>query len=440
MTRLTRSAGTRCLRWLVLPATLTALAALTAGAQEAPSSQERNAFDRYRSGAEPVGKDGKPLFEKYAKFYAAALTASETQRPGAPKGFSWLIDDLDKRLHVPQHNSPLAPVFYSRLKPEQRPFVDEFGKACVEAFEPATRSANPLVRVNAVRMIAEVARSGHDGAAEVCLKVLAKADESDGVKFYALQGLKNLFLIVPESQFPTKSIFQKDDTGVLPPLEQRSIQALIDFIVRQPTGEPSADDVDAHFYVRREAVRGLALVRVQEVRNRNAVVNRPALTLLKVARGDGLTPKSATDQGPDLRSAGERIEAVIGFSNLFPPRGNREMNIDYAAYHVGRALQDIAQLYQPGNTMTSTPWKTSMQRLRDALTNWQTRSADMKLDGANLIKSLLDAADRDVLQPIEQAQAGTPPNPVTMGEWAKQNQPKSKSLFKSDEKTTITLP
>lgn len=440
MIRLTRSAGTQCLRWLVIPATFVVVAALSAVAQDQPNTSDRNQFDKYRSGAEAVGKDAKPVFDKYAKWYASRLAAADKLPPGADQGFSFWVNDLAKRLQVASHNTPGEPLFYSRLRPEQRPFVDEFGKACVEALEPATQSGSLAIRINAARMISEVCRSGCADAADACLKILAKPDESDAVKLYALEGLRNLFYIVPDPQFPMKSVFQKDDSGSLTPLEQKSIQALGDFVFRQPAGDLSADDVDAQFYVRRAAVRGLALVRVQDVRVKGAVTDQPALKLLKVARGDGLNPKSNTPEGPDYRSSGERIEAIVGFCNLFFPKTHRDFNIDYAVYHVGQAMHDIALLYKPNDAMTSTAWKVSAQKLREGLNTWHDRAAAAKWQDALMIKNLLDAVDLNVLQAIEQAQAGTPPNAAAVREWVQQNKPKSDRLFKNDPKSTISIP
>jgi len=436
------------LRWLILPTALTALAALSASAQDAPNQADRSKLDDYRFGRVAVSADAKAVFDKFNKYDAARLGMSETQRPGAPQGMSWVVSDLDKRLLVPGHNSFNGNLYYSKLgsgDPKvaelQRKYIDEFGKSAVEALQgPALQNGNPLVRLNATRMIAEVCRSGYDGAAEVCLKVLAKPDENDGVKFYAVQGLKDLFYILPDPNNLDKSIFQKDNTGQLTELERKCIQALTDFVFRQPPAESDPQDADGAFYVRREAVRGLALVRVQQVKVRGAIQTRPALSLLKVARGDGLNPPSNTPQGPDFRSTGERIEAVVGFCNLLQPRSDQDMNLDYAVYHVGRALQDIATLYQPNSNATSTPWKASTQRLRDALTAWQARSAEWKLQGNPLVRELLAAAERDLLKAMEEGNQANMPNAADFGQWVQQHRPASKSLFKSDDKTTIGVP
>jgi hypothetical protein len=64
----------------------------------------------------------------------------------------------------------------------------------------------------------------------------------------------------------------------------------------------------------------------------------------------------------------------------------------------------------------------------------------MKLDNAKLVKELLDAADRDILQPIEAGAQANLPNAAALGQWLQQHMAKSTSLFQSDPKSTIGIP
>ena len=212
MSILTRRAGTRCLR-LLLSMTFTMLATQSGRAQEAPNSDDRNKLEQFRAGSIKP-EDAQAACDKTARWYAARLADQKTRESGDNPGESALIKELGTRLGLPLPNSDQGSTDYAR-HPDRKPFIEEFGKALVKALEgPATQNANYIVRINAMRMVAEVGRAGYDGAAELCVKVLAKPDENDAVKFYALQGLKNLFYIVPEKEFPQKTIFQKDNTGV----------------------------------------------------------------------------------------------------------------------------------------------------------------------------------------------------------------------------------
>jgi hypothetical protein len=413
-------------------------------AQEVLKPDQRNKLDDFRAGRAQFSPEIKEICDKAAAGYVARLSDSNYQRSGAERGMSYWVHDLAQRLGLPDHGSANVSTYYTRLPAERKPFIEEFGKSLVAALQgPATSGGNPLVQINANRMLAEVCRAGYDGAAQVCLRVLAKPDASDAARFYALQGLKNLFAIIPEKDSPPeKTVFQKDNTGQLSPLEKDCIKALIDFVFRQPPADLPPQQVDALFYVRREAVRALALVRVQQVKkDTKTVMSRPALALLKVARGDGLNPPSSTPQGVDVRALGERLEAIIGFCNLVPPRGDRDMNVDYAAYHIGRAIQEFAPLYRANDKSTSTPWKLQIIFLRDALQNWSKRSREMKgIENAQMIQDLLDIVDRDVLKAIEENKEESRPDVQNLDQWLRANPPKSKSLFKDDPTTTVNLP
>jgi hypothetical protein len=446
MITLARRTGTRCLRWLMA---LTALAVVSAGAvraQESLKTDDRNKLDNFRAGnPDKLTPDLKEVCDRAARYYAARLVDQKTREAVEGRGESRLVNDLIQQLGLTPHNADRAAGNeYSRL-PQRRPFVEEFGKSLVATLEgSATKGGDPIIQINANRMIAEVCRAGYDGAAEVCLKVLAKPDANDAAKFYALQGLKNLFAIMPnpgtrdDPGIPEKTVFQKDNTGNLSPLEVRCIQALIDFVFRKPTAELSPQDADVQFYVRREAVRALAWVRVQQAKEKGKVVSRPALALLRIARGDGVNPPSMTPQGSDVRAAGERFEAIIGFCSLVPPRTDRDMNIDYAVYHIGRAIQDLTPLYKVNSRDTSTPWKTEAIWVRDALNTWKTRAVNLQ-DGKK-IQDLYDVVERDILKPMEESKEDSHPDATNLDQWLKANPPTSKSLFKNDDKTTINAP
>jgi hypothetical protein len=444
-----RKAGTRCLRWLFLSSVLAAMGVSSATAQEGLKPDERNKLDAFRLDGAKYSPEVQEVCDKAARWYAK-MANEYSLRTGNQLGESWLVNDLIQRLGLPAHNTVAAgPEYYSNHL-ERKPFIEAFGKSLVTALEvPALQGGNEVVRISAARMIAEVCRAGYDGAAEVCLKIIAKQDEneamkSEAVRFYALQGLRNLFAILPsppkpgDPGIPEKTIFQKDNTGTQPPLERKSIQALIDYIFRQPA-EVSPQDVDAILYIRREAVRALALVRVQQVRDKGKVECQPALALLRIARGDGLKPTSITPQGtPDMRAVAERLEAVIGFCNLIPPKTDRDMNVDYAVYHVGRAIQELAPLYKFGSKDTSIPWKVMVLRLREALNNWKDRSMQMaNIQNKEMIGALIAIIDLDILKPIEEAKVDAVPNPAPLDQWLKTNLPKNKALFKSDEKSRV---
>jgi hypothetical protein len=432
-----RRAGTRCPRWLVLASAILVATGSSARAQDVTIRQEdRNRLDEYRGGAKPPGDPAsKEIFDKFARYFVAKLNDSEWQKgTDQSKNMSELVRQLDRALQILPLTSFTWPQHYAKLSANQKQYVDEFGKVLIAALErPALSASKPIVRINATRMAAEVARSGYDGAAELLLKILDKPEETDGyresARFYALQGLHFMFEIVPDPNAPEKTVFQKKNAVQLPPLEQQSIKAIIDYIMRKPITDPNIP-VEAQQYIRREAIRALGHVRVQSVKAgpANAVVARPALVLLRIAQGDGISPPP---------TAYERARAVIGFCQLVPDR-DRDMQIDYAAYHVAQALAEIAQPYVRDSKDQSLPWKDIAQLLRDGLDTWGKNAATNLLPNNQLIPNLRNTADANVLQALEAGAAGIAPNlPVLQG-WADSNKPASTSLFKSDQSTTVT--
>jgi hypothetical protein len=90
---------------------------------------------------------------------------------------------------------------------EQIEFADEFGKAVGEAAAVVlAQSAKPIERINAVRLMAIVARVPAPALADPLVAVVNNPKGSDAEKLYAFQGLRNL-LDQPDPNDPTRHIF-----------------------------------------------------------------------------------------------------------------------------------------------------------------------------------------------------------------------------------------
>ena len=145
-----------------------------------------------------------------------------------------------------------------KVSESQKDFIQVFGKACVERLRTILGTPEKpskyemLVRVNATRLLALLAKSGYEETADVAVEIIENPKESDGVRFYCFQALKNLFSAY-NPDFPEKSVVSK------PARELKAVLALIHYITRTPplTAETPADELDALRYVRREAIRRL---------------------------------------------------------------------------------------------------------------------------------------------------------------------------------------
>src|SRR4051812_18474583 len=123
MIRTLRLFGLRGPRQLVLTAAILALTSpvfaqdKSSRDEQKPSREEMARFDQLRQGSQPVGASDKDLLDKVAKYYASRLLEPSVQKDG----MSQAVRDVEKRL-LPQNP-------YLRMNPEQRKFVDEFGRA-----------------------------------------------------------------------------------------------------------------------------------------------------------------------------------------------------------------------------------------------------------------------------------------------------------------------
>jgi len=437
MSRILRRAGAACPRWLVLAICLTGLAVGSAVvAQEKlqrPNSDENSKFESFRQGNAPViiennkgdTEQNRQVLDKFARYYVLRLNASTTKN-----------EDY-RQIHEEAARRMMLPAKWGQLNAQHRQFISEFGKAMISHLQGlALNSAKPQVRVNAAWMAAEVGKMGYEGAAELYIKILEKEDMNDAVKLYALKGLGNLFKIVPDPIVPAKTVFQQNNRGELPPLERQAIKTLINYIERKVdvTESMRPDEIDALRYIRREAVRALGHVRVQTVKNLGQVESRPAFVLLKVARNDIplLWP-----QGWDLSNQPptEQLDAIIGFCQLQPDINVRDLNLDYAVYHMGRAIQAVAE-YRVGHLRdTSVSWKAAGGWLRDALDTWKTTSNNLKIQDAKLISDLIDKCDINIIQPLENGIEGNAPNLQPLVQWLDATPSRSTTLFKNDPAT-----
>lgn len=395
-------------------------------AQNLATNEERNSkLSEYSSGQKAVDADGRKLFERVANYYAAQLTDANVQRDR----LSSVIGDLERKF-----NRPSIPEEFFRVNGNRRTFNEEFGKALAVAVEPVLlENTKPIARINAARMLANgPCKAGADAVAETLLKCLANPQESDAVRYWALKGLGNLLVLVPEQQFPARTVFQKEAVLELPVLEQRVVLALVAFIERKNElkDDMLEEEKYAFNYVRREAIQALGHVRVQTVKDQGVVKARPALTLLRAARRE--LPAPAV-------SIGEQLDAIIGFCQLLPDR-DRDLQLDYAVPHIAEACADAGQFYIATKGGMDVPWKVTAVRIRDSVDQWYRINEEQKIAGAIRIRQLGDNLQQNLLLPLEQAAAAVAPNLPAIRAFAARIRADAPtvSLFKSDPTTVVT--
>jgi hypothetical protein len=241
-----------------------------------------------------------------------------------------------------------------------------------------------LARVNGARILARLAKAGQEETADLLAETVADPQQNDGVKYFAFQGLRELFA---QANQPNPTIFQgkagKEREG-------RCLEALVNAAGRNV---PGADDLpreerEGMRVVRREALHALAMNRRPGITNdKGALVLRPAQVLAQAARADGVIPEPRLD---------ERVEAAIGLARQ-SPKAFDGYQADYAAYQLAWFTADFGRASNAG---TKELWKTSAARLIEAFEGMKTETGALK-DGKNIAEfldkslSVLKTIERD---------------------------------------------
>jgi hypothetical protein len=292
---------------------------------------------------------------------------------------------------------------------------------------------NIAVRINATRMLSVVAQIGADEVAAPAIAIIEDAKESEAVKRWALETLKNIFAYVPEPSVAEKSAFRPQTKAD----ERKAIQVLCDFVLRTPNIEgKSQEEINTYHYNRVVAVRALGHVRMHRVRFQEQVMAKPGWVLLKVANRDGLVPV------PELK---ERSEAIYAFTQLFPvTRANvdRQIDMEYAADRLTAAILDIvtAKVNPPQSLALqsmSVQWPYIFALWSLGLEEWQKNVTDSQLNGAGAVRTTYARIKADLLDPLRSNAAGVTPDIQNFQAWFVANRTKATQLYTDDPSSKV---
>jgi hypothetical protein len=269
-------------------------------------------------------------------------------------------------------------------------------------------------------ILAAIAATGQEAVIDTLLEIVQDPQENEGVKLYALRGLAKFFE-TGQGEMPFKSTDH----------EAKTVRMLLDYVQHRPAKEPSTPlEAAAYSYIRNEAVTALGLTRYparSTINKKVVTIDRmTALPLLRIIRKDGISPEPYP---------AEQINAVVSLSQL-QARHCDEYQIDYAAYHVARFIQDFLAAY---NNRDSLPfkldWKVAAARLYQALEDLkaQTESGSAKTSKTYVAKLAL-AAQTQLRLVID---GKNPPESQALNAYLDNNQPASKMLFKDRPDTVI---
>lgn len=329
--------------------------------------------DQPRGGIPPTDlKAARESFATFAAYFAdvvkhpAVWKASldfkfefKGEKPPTIEGPEGILTELDRFLIVP---GPGA----SRLNLEPNDYVRELGAALDKELRNLIDThPERIVKVNAARVLAHVARSGAPAHFATAKDLLGEANTPTEVKNYMFQvAAAALSAYDPLDQKTRKHSVDAKTLGAL-------VKVLEDCVTTPSllvTGLPAkvedapADQLAVLAFMRRQAVRALAQVKFATVPGPDGKTPLyPAHTLARVALSD---PALVPAPGP-----AECAEAVIGICNMAPPQ--KGYNVDVAAEAVVAGLYTFAAPRAANFTDRSLPWRNYALRLGEALYKWR---------------------------------------------------------------------
>lgn len=378
-------------------------------AYEALTANEKIRLQTLRDGKEqPASEDDRKLIDKAAKFYANRLTYPDfhvvTTDPNKPT-MSKLVAEAVQQ--IVQTNDP-----------NQQAYVKEFGKAMTANLKKVVRNTAPIARVNGARLLAQLALTGQEDAADTLLEVLKDPTETEGVKLWALRGLRDYFA----GRQPPK------------PREPVYIAALLDYLqhkAKQETPLPAEEEA-ALRYLRRETIRALGQTRHPGI-DEGGKFQPTAWWLLKVACRD-----ASIKPDPSLS---EQLEAARGACQLDPKLAKDAYNADYTAHLVVVFTLDFLSAYNNRNSLPSPntgltfPWKVLAVQFEESLDKFQ--AAATGTPSAAVVTNTV-AQCKMALAPVHLGANSASPDKLEA--FLTQSTPSNTTLFKALPDSTVKVP
>lgn len=395
----------------------------TFGQGELPKKPDTSVISAHRD--QPRGgisKEDLPKarehFTKFARYYADTIAhptvwkASQEFKLEAPgtriptlDGPEGLLRDLDRYLieFVPGVN---------RTNLEPADYIRELGAALDEALKNLIETnPEPIVRVNAARMLAHVARTGAPAHFATITSLLANPNTRTEVKYYLFHAA-GAVLSASDPYEPKlrKHAMDAKTVGALIKTLEDCINTPSLLYVGLPADikpeDVTADQLAVIGLVRRQAIRALAQTKFVSFPGPDGKMLYPAHTLARVALGD---PAFAPAPGPV-----EAAEAAIGLCNMAPVaeqlKGGfalvKGYNPDVAVEAILTALVTFASPRAANAYDRTLAWRTYALRIADAMRTWRPLfdpefdpTQPNKFD-ATLVPQVVDSMFKEVIPKV----------------------------------------
>ena len=354
------------------------------------------------------------------------------KKSAIPESLETLLDEVDRACSWPNQRQP--------PNAAQMEYAKAFGKVLsTKIMDVYNQTDKKLEKVNAARMLAVAGKLPYEGLADIYLNIIRDNSYPDEIKLFAFHGLRNL-LAIPDPNFPAKHFI-----ATLAKLAEIS-KELEKYITHKCAPGLSAEQARVIQYIRREAVRALAQVKVSVVRQQNEVLTKPIVTLLRVATNDKyVSPAEAALPGHGY-SMMEQIEAVIGIGNMLP---DKDLNLDVVAWMLNDAMDDISKFQAKERTdfqrdernKPLIPWRITAVHLSDAFTALKKNVASLapRLNP----KFAIDYADivLKITTKLETEGVKAQPDYSPFNGWKRDpaRRPKATQLLNGDDSTKVEI-
>jgi hypothetical protein len=327
----------------------------------------------------------REAFKAFAKYYAEVV-----QHPAVWKASQEFKIDPILAAQIPTIDGPngilrdldrfiLDPVVGgNKVGADQAVYIRELGAALDEALRPLIEThPERIVRINAARVLAHVARSGAPAYFTTITRLLGNANTPTEVKYYLFHAAAAaLNAADPYDIKVRKHANDPKMVGSLIQVLEKCVTTPSHLVTGLPAKaeDITPDQLAVIGLVRRQAVRALGQVKFASYPAPGGGTLYPAHTLVRVAMSDPNLPPAP---GP-----AEAAEAAIGICNMAPvveltkggfaslkaPNG---YNADVAVEAVLTALVNFAGPRAANPFDRSVAWRSYAARLAEALRDWR---------------------------------------------------------------------
>ncbi len=373
------------------------------------SGQRKQLFGKLLRGDEPFDankKEHRDALDSGAKYIAYSLTWITNQNDRGK--IDAVLHELEDQVKLVKANK----------SPTQQDIANAYSKAMSMRASEVLKQTKPIVRLNAARVLANVAELGQPEMADTLVdtfnqELAPDSKRNDGVVYYLLRGMREL-LAVPQPAPPAKPL--------LPPQAETKIAtALLAFIAKAPNfSTDMPQEEDGFCALRREAVHALAHSHARELKDKG-------ITLLHVMARDGVTPSPHLDEG---------VEAALGVSRLRAEVDGKDYQPEYAAYQLAVFVDYFTRYYlanipNPADKtkkVEQRPYRIYASRMLESL---EAMKAETKND---YVAKAIDQC-RLVLTAVEKGADNI--KTLDLEEWLRANQPPKKELFQGVANSTV---